>query len=240
MKTTTLFLYLSLFTLTVCSQTGRQQHTFDQADEAWRSKARKMVNDQIKVRGVNDTAVIRAMINTPRHLFVPPAYRAQAYQDRPLPIGHGQTISQPYIVALMTELLELDGDEKVLEIGTGSGYQATILAQLAQQVYSIEVVEALAQGSEALLDSLGYNNVQIKHGDGYQGWPEYAPFDRIILTAAPKETPPKLLEQLKPGGIMVLPVGEQTQELKIISRQEDGSFSSRTEGFVRFVPMVKP
>lgn len=240
MKITTMIISFSLLTLTVCSQPGKPPKDANQEDEAWRVQAGKMVENQIKGRGIKDAAVIKAMKNTARHLFVPDEYQSKAYQDRPLPIGFGQTISQPYIVALMTELLKLDGDEKVLEIGTGSGYQAAILARLSHKVYSIEVVEALAQRSKALLGQLGHDNVQVKHGDGYKGWPEHAPFDRIILTAAPKETPPRLLEQLKPGGIMVLPEGTQTQELKIITKHEDGSFSTRTEGFVRFVPMVKP
>lgn len=240
MRKTAFIFWLCSITLTVCSQPGKQQQNTATRDEAWREKAKKMVENQITDRGVKDDRVINAMKNTPRHLFVPPPYRGQAYQDRPLPIGHGQTISQPYIVALMTELLNLDGDEKVLEIGTGSGYQAAILAKLAKQVYSIEVVKALAESSDELLKRLGHENVEVKYGDGYQGWPQHAPFDRIILTAAPKETPPKLVEQLKPGGIMVLPEGADLQKLKIITKNEDGSINTRTKGFVRFVPMVKP
>ena len=208
--------------------------------EGWKTRAKEMVEDQLQERGINNDRLLKVMENTPRHLFVPSAYRAYAYDDGPLPIGEGQTISQPYVVALMTELLKLEGDEKVLEIGTGSGYQAAILAQLAKEVYTIEIVESLAASSEGLLRRMGYDNVTVKWGDGYQGWTEHAPFDRIILTAAPEKTPPKLIEQLKPGGIMVLPVGSFMQELKIITKRKDGSIRQRKEGFVRFVPMVHP
>ena len=208
--------------------------------EKWRATAAMMVDYQILSREIKDERVIAAMKNTPRHLFVPDNVKRYAYEDRPPPIGHSQTISQPYIVALMTELLELKEDEKVLEIGTGSGYQAAILAQLAGEVYSIEIVEALAKSSKKLLADLKYGNVTVIHGDGYQGLPSQAPFDKIIITAAPPEIPEKLVEQLKKGGIMVLPVGELYQELLVINKEQDGSITKKSAGGVRFVPMVKP
>ena len=175
-----------------------------------------------------------------RHLFTPPLYRSMAYSDRALPIGLGQTISQPYVVALMTDLLELEGTEKVLEIGTGSGYQAAILSQLVREVYTIEIVRPLADSSRALLRRLGYHNVSVRWGDGYKGWPDQAPFDAIIVTAAPPEIPPELVQQLRPGGRMVLPVGSLWQELKVITKNRDGKVTERSEGGVMFVPMVHP
>lgn len=209
-------------------------------DEGWKKEAKRMVDEQIRSRDVSDERVLKVMEETPRHLFVPRDYRNLAYADHPLPIGEGQTISQPYIVAFMTELLELNGNEKVLEIGTGSGYQAAILSRLAKEVYTIEIVKSLADSSRTLLERLGYDNVTVKWGDGYQGWPEYAPFDAIIVTAAPEATPPKLVEQLKPGGRMVLPVGTYSQQLKVITKTPDGKIKERFEAWVRFVPMVHP
>ena len=188
-------------------------------EDWWKEEVEIMVNTQIVSRGVEDGRVINAMKKTPRHRFVPKKIEKIAYSDRPLPIGEGQTISQPYIVALMTELLELKGKEKVLEIGTGSGYQAAILSQLAGECYSIEIVETLAHSAKAILKQLGYDNVLVKWGDGYQGWPEHAPFDRIIITAAPEEIPQKLITQLKVGGRMVLPVGKWNQELILTPKQ---------------------
>jgi protein-L-isoaspartate(D-aspartate) O-methyltransferase len=198
-----------------------------------------MVNTQIAARGVSDLAVLRTMKNTPRHLFVPEEVSHLAYEDHPLPIGYNQTISQPYIVGLMTELLELSGDEVVLEIGTGSGYQSAILSQLVSECFSIEVVEELASRSKKTLSDLGYNNVTIKWGDGYKGWPEKAPFDAIIVTAAPEEIPEKLIEQLKTGGKMVIPVGKYYQELLVITKKETG-FKEKQIIPVRFVPMIHP
>lgn len=205
----------------------------------WKGEAEMMVNTQIVSRGVKDDRVLKTMKNTPRHLFVPKQTEKLAYSDRPLPIGKGQTISQPYIVALMTELLELKGNEKVLEIGTGSGYQAAILSQLADKCYSIEIVETLALSAKAILKQLGYDNMLVKWGDGYQGWPEHAPFDRIIITAAPEEIPKKLVEQLKVGGRMVLPVGKWNQELILITKNANG-IKKESIIPVRFVPMVHP
>ena len=196
-----------------------------------------MVEDQIRSRGVSDPAVLRALEKVPRHLFVGSEHAAEAYDDHPLPIGYNQTISQPYIVALMTELLELEADSRVLEIGTGSGYQAAVLAEISSEVYSIEIVEPLAERSAALLERLGYGNVKVRAGDGYAGWPEEAPFDAVVLTAAPPAIPPPLLEQLARGGRLVAPVGDFSQELVLITRSADG-LERREILPVRFVPMT--
>ena len=178
------------------------------------------------------------MKQVPRHLFMPEALRDNAYSDGPQPIGDGQTISQPYIVALMTELLELDGDEKVLEIGTGSGYQAAVLARVARAVYTIEIREPLGRQARETITALGYSNVHFRIGDGYRGWPEEAPFDAIIVTAAPESVPDDLIGQLRIGGRMVVPVGRYLQDLKVLTRTEDG-VTTEEAGGVRFVPMVK-
>lgn len=205
----------------------------------WKGEARYMVTSQLISRGIADENVLRVMQNTPRHLFIPDNLRQEAYSDRPLPIGEGQTISQPFIVAIMTELLELKGHEKVLEIGTGSGYQAAVLSQLVDTCYTIELVKKLADDASVRLKQLGYTNVIAKCGDGYKGWPEHAPFDRIIVTAAPEEIPKELVEQLKPDGIMVLPVGRYYQELIVVTKTKRGISRERIIP-VRFVPMVKP
>ena len=212
-----------------------------QKDESpeWEKETRKMVANQLISRGIADQNVLRVMRNTPRHLFVPENLRSEAYNDCPLPIGERQTISQPYIVAIMTELLALKGNEKVLEIGTGSGYQAAILAQLADTCYTIELLPTLADGASSLFKRMGYTNIVAKCDDGYKGWPEHAPFDRIIITAAPPEIPQTLVDQLKPEGIMVVPVGKLYQELMVVTKTKKGI---RKESIiaVRFVPMVKP
>jgi len=197
----------------------------------------KMVETQIKARGVKDPRVLSALLKIERHRFVPEKYLDSAYSDQPLPIGEGQTISQPYIVALMTELLELKGNEKVLEIGTGSGYQAAVLAELAKEVYTIEIIEPLASTARERLSELGYQNVKVKAGDGYLGWPEVAPFDAIIVTAAPDHIPQPLVEQLKEGGRMVLPLGTFTQELKKIVKRS-GKMETIDVIPVLFVPMT--
>jgi protein-L-isoaspartate(D-aspartate) O-methyltransferase len=201
-------------------------------------KNQSMINSQIKARGVSDQRVIKAMLKVERNLFVPLTQKNLAYEDEPLPIGSGQTISQPYIVALMTELLELKGEEKVLEIGTGSGYQAAILAELVKEAYSIELLKPLAEGSRQLLKELGYENIKIKQGDGFLGWPEYAPFDAVIVTCAPEEIPPVFLEQLAEGGRLVIPVGIEYQELRQLKKKE-GKILSRDIIPVRFVPMLR-
>jgi protein-L-isoaspartate(D-aspartate) O-methyltransferase len=197
----------------------------------------RMVASQIEAREVRAPRVLDALRSVPRHEFVPSEQRVHAYEDRPLPIGAGQTISQPYIVAVMTELLELDGSEKVLEIGTGSGYQTAVLAKLAREVWSIEIVPELARRAEADLRRLGYANVHVRDGDGYRGWPEQAPFDAIIVTAAPGHVPEPLVLQLALGGRMVLPVGDQSQDLVLLVRGEEGVRQERLLG-VRFVPMT--
>ncbi len=197
----------------------------------------RMVDGQIRARGVTDPRVLDAMARVPRHLFVPEAVRGQAYDDYPLPIGEQQTISQPYIVALMTSLLELDGGEKVLEIGTGSGYQAAVLAELAREVYTIEILEPLAARAQRTLADLGYRNIRYRVGDGWSGWPEAAPFDGIIVTAAPEKVPQPLLDQLKVGGRLVIPVGSFFQDLLVLTKTAAG-FEKRNVIPVRFVPMT--
>ncbi|WP_084456771.1 protein-L-isoaspartate(D-aspartate) O-methyltransferase [Desulfogranum mediterraneum] len=187
-----------------------------------------------------DEEVMVAMSKVPRHLFVPEAYRRQAYENRPLPIGQGQTISQPYIVAIMTDLLNLDPSDLVLEVGTGSGYQAAVLAELVNRVYSMEIIEKLQSSAAERLKQLGYTNVETRLGDGYYGWEEHAPFDAIIVTAAAGQIPPPLIRQLKPGGRMVIPVGStfMTQYLLLVEKRRDGSLSTRQVLPVRFVPLT--
>ena len=196
-----------------------------------------MVRTQLRGRDISNARVLEAMSRVPRHLFVPEALRAEAYNDHPLPIGHDQTISQPYIVGFMTQALEIEPQNRVLEIGTGSGYQAAILAELAREVYTIEIVPELAERARGTLGALGYKNVQVRTGNGYLGWPEHAPYDRIMVTAAPEEVPPALVEQLRLGGRMAIPVGRVFQELRILRRTQAGLDTVETLP-VRFVPMV--
>jgi len=198
----------------------------------------RMVETQIARRGVTDGRVLNAMRRVQRHLFVPETLRDLAYQDTPLPIGHGQTISQPYIVAFMTEALELSPDDRVLEIGTGSGYQAAVLAELVKEVYTIEILPELAASSGKTLEETGYRNIKVKCGDGYLGWPEYAPFDAVIVTAAPPSVPEELIVQLKDGGRMIVPVGTAFQELYLITKTGSG-YKKQPLLPVRFVPMVR-
>jgi protein-L-isoaspartate(D-aspartate) O-methyltransferase len=202
-----------------------------------RRERERMVAEQIRARGVVDRQVLAVMAEVPRHLFVPAAERAAAYEDHPLPIGFGQTISQPYIVALMTSLLALQPGARVLEIGTGSGYQAAVLSRLAGSVYSIEILPELGARARDALDRLGYRNVQVRIADGYRGWPEAAPFDAIVITAAPPAVPAPLVAQLKPGGRMVLPVGGVEQKL-LLHKAADGSVEQQQVLPVRFVPMT--
>ena len=197
-----------------------------------------MVKNQLERRGIQDEGVLQVMRETPRHLFISGNLKDVAYQDRPLPIGEGQTISQPYIVALMTELLELNGNERILEIGTGSGYQAAILSPLVKEVYSIEIIKSLAEKATQKLIEMHYHNVTVKWGDGYQGWIEHAPFDAIIVTAAPDQVPQILIDQMKIGGKLVLPVGTYFQKLKLITKLRDGKIEEENVTSVRFVPMV--
>jgi protein-L-isoaspartate(D-aspartate) O-methyltransferase len=217
-----------------CRDQSQQSH--DDADMT--EERHEMVREQIQARGVHDPRVLDAMREVKRHLFVPSASPDEAYQDFPLPIGEGQTISQPYIVALMTELLDTTPTDRVLEVGTGSGYQAAVLSHLVADVYSIEIVKSLSERAAEHLEEQGYTNVHLRVGDGYNGWPEYAPFDGIIVTAAPPEIPPRLIEQLKDGGRMVVPVGTNYQELLLIEKK-DGELKKRVITAVRFVPMVK-
>lgn len=199
---------------------------------------RQMADLQIRARGVRDPLVLAALATVPRHLFVPLSLRGQAYADEPLPIGDGQTISQPYIVGYMTEALGLRGGEKVLEVGTGSGYQTAVLAEIAGGVWTIEIVEPLARRARAVLDGLGYTNIHYRVGDGSAGWPEDAPFEAVIVTAAAPELPAELEDELQTGGRMIVPVGRDLQELVLVRRTKKGMERERRLG-VRFVPLVK-
>lgn len=211
-----------------------------EGEERYLKEAREKMVELIKSRGIKDERVISAMLKVPRHLFVDKSQWGSAYDDRPLPIGYGQTISQPYIVALMTESLEIKKGEKVLEIGTGSGYQAAILAELTDKVYSVEIIEELGKRADRVLKSLGYK-VRIKIGDGYNGWEEYAPFDAIIVTCAPDHVPPPLIQQLKIGGRMVIPVGPTGlyQTLWLIKKEKEDKLIYKNLGDVLFVPLVR-
>lgn len=209
-------------------------------EERYLKEAREKMVELIKSRRIKDERVISAMLKVPRHLFVDKSQWGSAYDDRPLPIGFGQTISQPYIVALMTESLEIKKNEKVLEIGTGSGYQSAILAELTDKVYSVEIIEELGKRADRVLKSLGYR-VRIKIGDGYNGWEEYAPFDAIIVTCAPDHVPPPLIQQLKIGGRMVIPVGPPGlyQTLWLIKKEKEDKLIYKNLGDVLFVPLVR-
>jgi protein-L-isoaspartate(D-aspartate) O-methyltransferase len=198
----------------------------------------RMVQEQLMPRGIREASVLAAMAKVPREEFVPADSRAASYEDGPLPIGYGQTISQPYIVAFMTEQLQPKPNDRVLEVGTGSGYQAAILAELVADVYTIEIIEPLAKNAEATLQRLGYKNVHVKVGDGYSGWPEYAPFDAIIVTCAPDKVPQPLTDQLKEGGRMIIPVGDRfAQELYLLEKK-NGQLKESVTLPVRFVPMA--
>jgi len=201
------------------------------------SERHDMVRRQVEVRGVKDARVLDAMRTVRRELYMPESVRGLAYADRPVPIGYGQTISQPYIVAAMSELLRVEPGHTVLEIGTGSGYQAAVLAQMGVKVFTIDIVCELAESATVALREAGYESVEVRCGDGYKGWPEEAPFDRIIVTAAPPEIPPALVEQLKEGGLMVIPVGELNQDLQVVMK-EHGKAKVESIFPVRFVPMV--
>lgn len=199
----------------------------------------EMVARQIEARGIRDQQVLAALRKVPRHEFVPDGEKRYAYSDSPLPIGEGQTISQPYIVALMTELTRPDSSDRVLEVGTGSGYQAAVLAEIVEHVYTIEIEPTLAERAAEVLRGLGYSNVTVRTGDGYVGWEEHAPFDIIVVTAAPDHIPQPLLDQLKPGGRMVAPVGpvSSTQELRVFEKDAEGKVVARNVAAVRFVPL---
>ncbi|MFW5994483.1 MAG: protein-L-isoaspartate(D-aspartate) O-methyltransferase [Spirochaetia bacterium] len=208
--------------------------------DAYGEERSRMVERRLRDRNISDTSVLEAMETVPRHMLVPENRREQAYSDRALPIGHGQTISQPHVVAMMTELLELEGDERVLEIGTGSGYQAAVIAEITSEVYSIEIVDELGRRAARDLDALGYDEIELKIADGYFGWEEHAPFDRVIVTAAAGHVPQPLVDQLRPGGRIVIPVGNPTgvQQLTVIDKAEDGSLRTEQVAPVRFVPMT--
>ncbi len=211
------------------------------AQDPYAGKRELMVRTQIEDRGIRDPEVLRVLRAVPRHLFMPEAVRGLAYADQPVPVGYGQTISQPYIVGFMTELLTPARVHRVLEIGTGSGYQAAVLSKLVRHVYSIEIVPELARSSAATLKKLGYDNVTVRLGDGYKGWPEHAPFDRIILTAAPPQVPKELIDQLKEGGRLVAPEGSSVfgQQLVVIDKKPGGKTTKKAVLPVMFVPMVR-
>jgi protein-L-isoaspartate(D-aspartate) O-methyltransferase len=235
---TALLLVVLLFPLNSCARLSisEQIAVEENAAQDFAQQRRNLV-DQLRSQGVTSTAVLDAMLKVPRHKFVPSSHRHLAYQNRPLPIGHGQTISQPFIVGYMTEAASIASGEKVLEIGTGSGYQAAVLAELAKDVYTIEIIPELAEGARTLLRELGYKNVRVKTGNGYEGWTEHAPFDAIVVTAAPDQIPRALVDQLAFKGRMVIPVGTTFQEMVIITRDESGVVERRTIP-VRFVPMT--
>jgi protein-L-isoaspartate(D-aspartate) O-methyltransferase len=211
------------------------------ADETFSRARHQMVERQLLARDIRDPAVLRAMGAVPRHRFVAPGLAAQAYSDRALPIEEGQTVSQPYIVALMTQLLELGGSETVLEVGTGSGYQAAVLAEIVKRVYTIEILPGLATSAAARLKALGYSHVSVRTGDGYRGWPEAAPFDAIVVTAGATHIPEPLVAQLAEGGRLVIPVGASSRAQELIqARKTAGRLATRTVIPVRFVPLVEP
>ena len=215
-------------------------HAQECGDKSYKTLREQMVKTQIEARGVKDQKVLKAMRSVPRHLFVPEENRRFAYSDFPLPIGEGQTISQPYIVALMTELLLPRETDKILEVGTGSGYQAAVLARIVDSVYTIEIYQSLATKAEELLQKLGYNNVVVQAGDGYAGWREHAPFNGIIVTCSPTDIPGPLEEQLAEGGRMIIPVGEGYNQELVIVTKENGKLRKKRVLPVRFVPMIDP
>jgi protein-L-isoaspartate(D-aspartate) O-methyltransferase len=206
-------------------------------EERWSADRQRMVEEQLRARDIRAVSVLDAMRRVPRHRFVPEEERASAYSDHPLPIGFNQTISQPYIVAFMTEALDVKPEHRVLEIGTGSGYQAAVLGELAKQVFTIEIVEPLAERARRTLEELGYKNIRVRAGNGYAGWPEEAPFDRIMVTAAPDAIPPALIDQLKMDGLMAIPIGVREQVLQVLRRTPSGMVVLKTLP-VRFVPMT--
>jgi protein-L-isoaspartate(D-aspartate) O-methyltransferase len=236
-------LILGLFSKSGCAfsrnsqQVSSSETHLSQTANSFSEQRQRMVSEQIEPREIKDKAVIEAISKVPRHIFVAPSLVSWAYADSPLPIDYGQTISQPYIVAYMTEMADINPKDKVLEIGTGCGYQAAILSELAQEVYTIEIIPELAQKAHQTLKKLGYNNVHIRVGDGYQGWPEHTPYDSILVTAAPEKIPPTLVNQLALNGKMVIPVGKFYQEIVILTKTNDGLEKERTIP-VRFVPMT--
>ena len=230
-----------LLVLPACAPAPEQRAAEAAGQEAFEEARGRMVREDIEARGVDDPAVLEAMRSVPRHEFVPAEYRGEAYEDRPLPIGLGQTISQPYIVGLMTQLLAPEPGDRILEVGTGSGYQAAVASRLVSQVYSIELLPELAASAAERLGRLGFANVQVRAGDGYLGWPEQAPFDGILVTAGADHVPPPLVEQLAPGARMIIPVGEgpEGQVLQVVEKRADGSIGVREVAPVRFVPLLR-
>ena len=224
------WLLLTLQLMIILSQAGMQ--------DQYQVRRKAMVEEQLKSRGISNQKVIQAFLEVERHLFVPERYRNRAYNDYPLPIGYDQTISQPYIVAYMTEVLDLKPSNKILEIGTGSGYQAAILGEICDSVYSIEIVKPLAERAKDLLDDLGYENVFIRIGDGYQGWKSNAPFDKIIVTCAPNNIPKPLQHQLAEGGKMIIPVGGAYNQSLVLLEKRNGELKKKKKLSVIFVPMV--
>jgi protein-L-isoaspartate(D-aspartate) O-methyltransferase len=226
-----LILAYSVGLLTCSSQSNR--------DDLYHAARQRMVKEDIQGRGIEDQRVLQAMLKVKRHLFVPEAYRPMAYADRPLPVGEGQTISQPYIVALMAYHLHLKPADRVLEIGTGSGYQAAVLAELAKEVYSIEIIEQLARAAKERIEALGYKNIWVRHGDGFYGWPEHAPYDAIMITCATATIPERLVEQLGEGGRMIVPLGDKpfVQSLTVVTKQA-GKLEMQQITDVVFVPMT--
>lgn len=230
-----IFLCIILVSLPPWALTGL--HMPSASSDDFQSQRLLMVERQLRSRGIQNAAVLKAMSEVPRHYFVNPPEIYLAYEDYPLEIGYGQTISQPYIVAYMTEAAEISLNDKVLEIGTGSGYQAAVLSRLAKEVYTVEIVPALAKNARQVLERLGYQNVHVKTGNGYEGWPEYAPYDAIVATAAPDRVPSTLIDQLAPDGKLIIPVGRWEQDIVAIARTNNGLVQKRTIP-VRFVPMT--
>ncbi len=222
-----------------CSFLGQTKASGPQEEDEFALQRDAMVEAQIVARGIKEARLLLAMRKVKRHLFLPEGMKLYAYQDSALPIEERQTISQPYIVALMTKLAHVTPQSRILEIGTGSGYQTAILAELCQKVYSMEIKKPLADSARQRLNGLGYKNIEVRHGDGYKGWPEAAPFDAILVTAAASEIPEELIKELKIGGRLIIPLGDLSQELYVVTKNTDGSIEKESIIPVRFVPMVK-
>lgn len=235
---TFLLIYITLFTDFLVGFQALQNKSLLTYQDDYKIQREEMVITQIKNRGISDSRILNAFRVVERHKFVPPEYREFAYSDHPLPIKEGQTISQPYIVAFMTDALELGKKDKVLEIGTGSGYQAAILSQICDTIYSVEIFETLANDAATLFNNLGYNNIKVKTSDGYQGWPEHAPFDAIIVTCSPTQVPKPLIQQLAEGGRIIIPVGKSTIQNMVLLQKKNGKVQESKILPVRFVPMI--